>query len=171
MIWAESCQVTYDTRLILKPLFMGLWFCKKVDKGFFWFSENDSSISKVISQVGSLAKAAISMAPVTSTRINVYFTGPAPQAAGPLATCTAHRCMFGGRSWLGSAALSMYWVSAIMFATFQFGTVSLLNDWLQRERFVYVGWSGLLLSYQQLPLSLLGGSMTSSFTNTTIHIS
>jgi len=70
-----------------------------------------------------------------------------------------------------SAALSMYWVSVISFGIFHQAVPILLHDWIEREQFVYVGWSGLLLSYQQLPLSLLGGSMTSSFTNTTIHIS
>jgi len=41
-----------------------------------------------------------------------------------------------------------YWESAISFGIFHHAVPILLHDWIEREQFVYVGWSGLLLSYQ-----------------------
>ena len=60
----KSLRMGNSTALNERPYYTALWFCKSVDKGFFWFSENDSSISKLISQSVSVAKTDISMAPV-----------------------------------------------------------------------------------------------------------
>ena len=46
----------------------------------------------------------------------------------------------------------------ISFDVFHSVAPILLNDWPWRERFVYVGWSGLLLSDQQFLLYIDGGS-------------
>ncbi len=70
---------------------------------------------------------------------------------------------FIGMPWMAGCIVSPHWGFGVTSVVLRAPRPSLLDDWLRRERFVYVGWSGLLLlPTAYLSLSEVGSPVSPS---------